>query len=229
MGERGPSSGLVRHAVGPGPAVHELRGTGAPGSLTRAEARDVASAVPSRRREFAAGRACARSALADLGHHGWSLNRGPRGEPLWPPGVVGSISHCPGFAAAAAAPSAGTLALGIDVEVDAPLPRDVAAEVLSAEETASVRGLAAQDRVTPWERLLFSAKESLFKAWYPLRHEWLGFEEAHVELEPDGTFRAHLLRPDHAPLPRVVTGRWARGDGVLVTAVTLPASGTRQA
>lgn len=218
------SAGLVRRAVGPGPAVHTLWGAATPSSpLTPAEARVIAAAVPSRRREFAAGRACAHAALEELGHHDWSLLPGPRREPLWPDGVVGSISHCPGLAVAVAARSADTLAIGIDVETDAPLPADVVGSVMDAGEARAIEGLAARDAVTPWDRLLFSAKESVYKVWYPLRHEWLGFEEVGIELSADGTFLARIRRADAAPLPRVVSGRWTRGNGVVVTALVLPA------
>ncbi|MDR7384920.1 4'-phosphopantetheinyl transferase family protein [Promicromonospora iranensis] len=225
MVELSDPAGLVRRAVGPGPAVRTLWGTATPSSpLTPPEARVIAAAVPSRRREFAAGRACARAALEELGHHDWPLLPGPRREPLWPDGVVGSISHCPGLAVAVAARSADTLAIGIDVETDAPLPADVVGSVMDAGEADAIERLAVQDAVTPWGRLLFSAKESVYKAWYPLRHEWLGFEEAGIELSTNGTFLARIRRADTAPLPRAVSGRWARGNGVVVTALVLPAA-----
>lgn len=223
MVELSESAGLVRRVVGPGPAVHALWGAAPPSPLTPAEARVIAAAVPSRRREFAAGRGCAHAVLAELGHHDWSLLPGPRREPLWPDGVVGSISHCPGLAVAVAARSAGTLAIGIDVETDAPLPANVVRSVMDTDEAQAIERLAAQDTMTPWGRLLFSAKESVYKAWYPLRHEWLGFEEAAVELSTDGTFLARIRRADTAPLPQVVSGRWARGNGVVITALVLPA------
>jgi 4'-phosphopantetheinyl transferase EntD len=217
-------AGLVRRVVGPGPAVHALWGTAPPPSpLTPAEARVIAAAMPARRREFTAGRACARTALEELGHQDWSLLPGPRREPLWPDGVVGSISHCPGLAVAVAARSADTLAIGIDVETDAPLPANVVRSVMDTDEAQAIERLAAQDPTTPWGRLLFSAKETVYKAWYPLRHEWLGFEEAAVELSADGTFLARIRRADTAPLPQVVSGRWARGNGVVITALVLPA------
>lgn len=203
--------------------MRALWGDATPSSpLTPTEARVIAAAVPSRRREFTAGRACARAVLEELGHHGWSLLPGPRREPLWPDGVVGSISHCPGLAVAVAARSADTLAIGIDVETDAPLPTNVAGSVMDAGEAHAIERLTAQDPATPWARLLFSAKESLYKAWYPLRHEWLGFEDVGIELAPDGTFLAGIRRADTAPLPRVVSGRWAQGNGVVVTALVLP-------
>lgn len=94
---------------------------------------------------------------------------------------------------------------------------------MDAGEDQAIERLAAQDAVTPWERLLFSAKETVYKAWYPLRHEWLGFEDVAIELSTDGTFQAHIRRADTAPLPRVVSGRWARGNGVVITALVLPA------
>jgi 4'-phosphopantetheinyl transferase EntD len=204
--------------------VHALWGDATPSSpLTPAEARVIAAAVPARRREFTAGPACARAALEELGHRDWSLLPGPRREPLWPDGVVGSISHCPGLAVAVAARSADTLAIGIDVETDAPLPANVVRSVMDTDEAQAIERLAAQDPTTPWGRLLFSAKETVYKAWYPLRHEWLGFEEAGVELSTDGTFLARIRRADTAPLPRAVSGRWARGNGVVITALVLPA------
>ncbi|MFE7506920.1 4'-phosphopantetheinyl transferase [Promicromonospora sp. NPDC057488] len=227
MVEPNESSGLVRRAVGPGPVVRELWGTGSPATLTAAEARAVAAAVPSRRQEFAAGRACARAALEELGHPGWSLVPGPRREPRWPAGVVGSISHCPGLAVAVTARTVDTITIGVDVETDAPLPPGVAGDVMGTGEAAAVERLAALDAATPWSRLLFSAKESLYKAWYPLRQEWLGFDEAHVELSRDGTFRARILRAGTAPLPRELDGRWVRGNGILVTALVVPADVAR--
>src|SRR5258708_36276243 len=85
----------------------------------------VANAVDKRRREFATGRACAREALRELGIAPGPILAGERGMPRWPPGVVGSITHCAGYRAAAVAGSGDLMAIGIDAEPDAPLPDGV--------------------------------------------------------------------------------------------------------
>ena len=84
------------------------------------EAVAVDRAVPRRRAEFAAGRRCARAALARIGIPPAPLLRGEDREPLWPDGAVGSITHCAGYVAAAVAATEVMLSVGIDAEVHAP-------------------------------------------------------------------------------------------------------------
>ncbi|MDK1493915.1 hypothetical protein QN219_28415 [Sinorhizobium sp. 7-81] len=93
----------------------------------------VVSAVESRRREFAIGRTCARSALSKLGFPPCAIPGGPHRAPLWPSGIVGSITHCAGFCAAAVALQEDYVALGIDAEVDEELPSGVLA-IISVDE-----------------------------------------------------------------------------------------------
>lgn len=94
-------------------------------SLYPEETEHVRSAVPTRRREFATVRRCAREALASLGVPPVPLLPGRCGAPRWPGGVVGSMTHCDGYRAAAVAPVGTVAGLGIDAEPHAPLPRDV--------------------------------------------------------------------------------------------------------
>lgn len=183
----------------------------------------VARAVDKRRREFATGRSCARSALAALGVAPGPILRGERGAPQWPPGIVGSITHCAGYRAAAAARASDVAAIGLDAEPDAPLPRGVLDMISLPEERAALRGLPAG---ACWDRLLFCAKESVYKAWFPLTRRWLGFEEARVTINAaDGTFEARLLAeaPPEDPAPAGFSGRWLAGDGLILTAITVPA------
>jgi 4'-phosphopantetheinyl transferase EntD len=100
--------------------------------LYAVERRAVHDAVPARRREFRTGRACARRCLERLGRPPGPIGCGPRGEPLWPTGVVGSITHCAGLRACAVAPAAAVRALGIDAEPNAPLPDGVAEVIATA-------------------------------------------------------------------------------------------------
>jgi 4'-phosphopantetheinyl transferase EntD len=154
-----------------------------------AEAPLVWRAVPKRRREFATGRALARAALRDLGlpaAHTTPILAGPRRQPLWPPGVVGSITHTDGYCAAAVAWSRDLTALGIDAEPHQPLDEPVAALVCGPAERrwcaeAGVGTAAAGRRA----RLLFSIKESVFKAVWPLTGADLGFGDVAVTVDPD--------------------------------------------
>jgi 4'-phosphopantetheinyl transferase EntD len=194
--------------------VAETRGDRLEGDLDPVEQAVLGAAVEKRRREFVTGRACAREALRALGAPAGAIGAGARGEPLWPKGVVGSITHCDGFRAAAAAWAADVAALGIDAEPDVPLPDGVFEDIAhGAERAAPERG-----------RLLFSAKEAVYKAWFPLTGRWLGFEDAEVTFT-DAGFRARLRVP--GPVVDGVTltelhGRWAVEDGVLCTAVVVP-------
>ncbi|WP_017236974.1 4'-phosphopantetheinyl transferase family protein [Streptomyces sp. SS] len=195
------------------------------------EAALVSRAVDKRRREFAAVRVCARRAMAKLGLPPQPVLPGERGAPDWQPGLVGSLTHCDGYHAAALALSADVASLGIDAEPAAPLPEGVLELVALPAERDRLSRLAAEHPGIPWDRLLFSAKEAVYKAWSPLTGKWLDFSEADVEISVDpggrpcGGFRAGLLVPG----PRVgdrrldgFEGRWTSRRGFVATAVTVP-------
>ncbi|MCW3815063.1 4'-phosphopantetheinyl transferase superfamily protein [Micromonospora sp. DR5-3] len=186
----------------------------------------VARAVETRRREFVTARRCAREALARLGHAPAPIRSGPRREPVWPAGVVGSITHCAGYRAAAVGRDTELASLGIDAEPHAPLPDGVAAVVTVASEPELLRRLGDADPGVHWDRLLFSAKESVYKAWYPLTGRWLGFEDAELSVEPaTGTFTARLLvdgtRTDGGRPLTELRGRYLVARGLVVTAVAV--------
>jgi 4'-phosphopantetheinyl transferase EntD len=69
-----------------------------------------------------------------------------------------------------------------------------------------------------WDRVLFSAKESVYKAWFPLTRRWLGFEQADIDLRLDGTFEAKLLTTESG-VPHGFAGRWAVSGGLIATAI----------
>ena len=184
-------------------------------------------AVTSRRLEFGTARWCARRALAKLGLPAVPILPGPRGAPSWPDGVTGSMTHCPGYRAAALAHSTDIATIGIDAEPDGPLPDGVWDRIARPEERPALAELMAAAPGTSWDKLLFSAKESTYKAWFPLAERWLGFTDASVGINPaDGTFIARLLVPGPVLAGRQLTefhGRWLVRNGLVVTAIAVPA------
>ncbi|MFH8384082.1 4'-phosphopantetheinyl transferase [Kitasatospora sp. NPDC018058] len=192
--------------------------------LEPAEEAVVANAVDKRRREFTTVRHCARAALARLGVPYRPLVPGLRGAPSWPDGVTGSLTHCDGFRAAAVARAGALASVGIDAEPALPLPEGVLDVVTLPVERQRLAKLAAEHPGTPWDRILFSAKESVYKAWFPLTELWLDFHEAELDLSPDGTFSARLLVPGPTVGGRRIEGfdgRWAVRDGLLATAIAV--------
>lgn len=186
----------------------------------------VARAVEKRRREFAAGRSCARRALARLGWPDFAVLTGPRREPLWPPGVVGAITHCHGYCAAAVARREDVAGLGIDAELRGRMPEGVADLVCTEAERRWTAGLPGDQ----WETVIFSAKESIYKAWYPVAQRWLDYRDAELTLDEDGDrFTARLLlqaEPEVFPW-NPLGGHFAVTDERVFTAVTLPRLGPR--
>jgi 4'-phosphopantetheinyl transferase EntD len=191
--------------------------------LFQQEKDSLGPCVDKRLQEFAAGRACASSALKQLGYPRRPIVRGNNREPIWPSGVVGSITHCEGYCAAAVANAAEVGSIGIDAELPGPLPDGSLSLIAFDEELAMLSGLP-NDGIS-WDRLLFSAKECLFKAWYPIEKAWLGFEDARIKFEPQHrTFTATVVRSASSVLfQRPVTGKFASNTERLVTALVLPA------
>ena len=148
-----------------------------PSGLFPQEKAEIAGAVPRRVSEFATGRRCAREALEKLGLPGVAIRRGSNRQPIWPQGVVGSITHCQKYCAAAVAMKCDMLSLGIDAEIDRRFSSEMAALVLTEEEHAR-EGQSPLHVNLPC--LAFSAKESAFKAWHPLTGLWLDFHDIYI-------------------------------------------------
>ncbi len=219
-------AGLLPVAVVVGESFGDLE---EPPELFPEEERQVSRAVPVRRREFGTVRALARTALARLGGPRVPLLPGERGAPTWPDGFVGSMTHCQGYRGAAVARATDVASVGIDAEPNEPLPDPGILGMISLpQERPRLAELAAARPEVSWERLLFSAKESVYKTWFPLTRRWLGFEEAELDLRPDGTFTARLLVT--GPVVDGVridafSGRWLTHEGLVLTAITLPRAG----
>jgi 4'-phosphopantetheinyl transferase EntD len=181
----------------------------------------VAAAVPERQAEFATVRACAREAMAELGVEPAPVLPDENRAPRWPAGVVGAMTHCQGYRAAAVARADVVLTLGIDAEPNAALPSDVIDLIARPEDLAALAALPDGWGIS-WDRLLFSAKESIFKAWFPVTREWLDFQHAAVRFRTDGTFTARLLKPSAAGASlETLDGRWISTPQLLATAIVI--------
>jgi enterobactin synthetase component D len=192
-------------------------------------------AVPARQREFAAGRACAALALRRLGAPEGlpPVGVADGGRPLWPDGIVGSISHAGGWAWAAVARADCAATLGIDLEPVLPdeRARRLWPEIATPGEVSALRsapGLTLPRAVT----LVFSAKESLFKALHPLTGRSAHHYDARVRGVDvkAGRFRVRLATSWSADWPAGVEleGRFRFREGCVETALTWrPAAGVK--
>ena len=171
----------------------------APGLLPGEEDILGPRALEQRRTYFALGRAAARDALAELGLPEVVIGRGPAGEPLWPDGIVGAISHAGDTAVAVVGRNTDYAGLGVDVEELARGPSARAARLVcrpSEMEWADVE--AGTRRLT----MLFSAKEAVFKAVFPMSRVWLGFADAELAWVAERCgFDARLLKGAGPSLP----------------------------
>lgn len=176
----------------------------------------IERAVEKRRREFRAGRHAAHAALAGLNAPDLPLLRGEHREPLWPSGYLGSITHCRDLCIAVCAPDGDLMGLGIDAEPLDPLPQGVDRYIHTEKEAAFI---ADNPGLHP-ERLIFSAKESLFKCYYPLVQCYFGFHA--VALSFDRERQSYHFAPTERcdfefPALRF-HGRYAVDRGHLITA-----------
>jgi enterobactin synthetase component D / holo-[acyl-carrier protein] synthase len=188
----------------------------------------IAKSVPKRRNEFITVRHCARIAMGELGVPPVPILKGEKGEPRWPDGVVGSLTHCTGYRGAVVGRARAVRAVGIDAEPHDVLPDGVLGAIALDDERHEI---AALPEGLHWDRILFCAKEATYKAWFPLTERWLGFEDAHIVFDVDpvgrgttGTFVSKILIDGAAlsgPPLTALRGRWSVERGLVLTAIVL--------
>jgi len=202
---------LLARLHGPDLLSAETGDSGQPVRLFPEEEALVEKSVPKRRREFSLGRACARSVLENMGHRDWVIGRSANGAPLWPPGIVGSITHSGGYAAALLGQSRHFSGVGIDAEHVGRVTRDLWPRLFDRREQDYLAALndAAQAVAAT---LLFSAKEACFKAWGGAGP--LVFQDIHILPEKEGFVAdraGETLQGRHAQDgDLLVTATWAR-------------------
>ncbi|MFE0698994.1 4'-phosphopantetheinyl transferase [Streptomyces sp. NPDC058872] len=204
-------------------------------TLFPAEEEYIAGATPARHREFRDVRWCARQALASVGAPAGPLVPTATGAeflvryPTWPPGYTGCLTHCDGYRAAAVADVTDVLALGIDAEPHDRLPPPALSRIAGPDELDDLAALRSNHPGVAWDRVLFSAKESVFKAWFPLTRRWFDLRDCTISLDPAAaTFTAWLRQDlsDTVPSARpAILGRWAVGgtasEGHVVTSAVI--------
>jgi 4'-phosphopantetheinyl transferase EntD len=164
-----------------GVAAAELRGQGDASLLLPVESAGLGSAVQTRVQEFAAGRLCARLALAQFGIHDFPLAvRGDR-QPAWPPSMVGSITHTAGLCAAVVGEARRFVGLGLDCEVVGDVESELWPKICVPRETAWLRSLPPDEQARG-SALIFAAKEAFYKCQYPAVGEFLGFHDIRLSI-----------------------------------------------
>jgi len=143
------------------------------------EERYISRATAKRRIEFSAGRHCARLAMVQIGHPPSALPSGPDRAPIWPTGLVGSISHIDTLCAAAVAPRTRFRSIGIDMEPVGAVGTALASDIMRPDERLALDGSAASDGAD-WPSLYFCLKEAAYKAFHPLFRTVIGFHEMRI-------------------------------------------------
>jgi 4'-phosphopantetheinyl transferase EntD len=156
-----------------------------------------------------------------------SLLAGHHREPLWPPSIVGSITHTHGYAAAVVARERDLRALGIDCEVVDSVDEDLWSRICTPTELERLTRLPLEERGRQ-AALIFAAKEAFYKCQFPLTHQWVGFEDVVVEpLEWPAVAGALRIVPQN-PLPldeptvARVTGRFRFRDRWVLVGLAVP-------
>lgn len=214
---------LALRALFPAPVAVALLDAHAPHSPPLPEETPaLAGATSPRQNEFTGGRAAARRAMAGLGLGPLPIPSGPDRAPIWPQGLVGSISHTADHTAAAVAQGTDLRAIGLDLEPEADLDPDLWTTICLPGELRWLDGQPLSHR-GKLARLIFSAKESAYKCQYPLTRILFGFDR--LRIEPDlATHRFEaIFTKATGPFDKGtrLPGRFSLCDGLCMTAVTL--------
>jgi 4'-phosphopantetheinyl transferase EntD len=195
-------------------------------ALHPAEAAYVSHAAPGRVAEYAAGRACARAALAQLEVPDFPVHVGPQREPIWPPGFTGSITHTGSYCGVVVAKTTAFKAVGIDAEARGALDPDLWSQVITPKERCWLLSLP-RSRGLEMSTVIFSAKEAFFKCQYQLTRRYAGFLDVDVTCE-SGAFQvspredAWLSSVSQLSV-RLWVGRFAMVGSLVVSGIGLTA------
>ena len=214
------SMGALKDLFSSSVAIMETRDAKIDASfLSLAERTYLENVSQNRKREFIAGRFCAHEAMVLANVSPEHIQIGGKGEPIWPSNIVGSITHSHGYAAAAVARKSDIVSLGLDAEIDEPLSSRVLRRISNVQEQEWVENVGGTLVQNPG-KVLFSAKEATYKAWYPITQEWLGFKEVLINFHDQGnTFTVDIQK--NGPI-REMHGKYTIRNDVIGTAIQVP-------
>ncbi|WP_066262926.1 4'-phosphopantetheinyl transferase family protein [Hydrogenophaga flava] len=214
----------LARALGGGIGVACTGVDGDPNLLWPSERTAILKAVPSRQREYAAGRQAARTAMQQIGCAPEAIPSAPDRSPVWPDGLTGSIAHGGRVCVGVVGWRHEVHAVGIDIEEDRAMGPDLWPSLCTDEE------LALLDQLPPHERgrrvtRLFCAKEAFYKWQYPQTERLLDFLDVQVTFSADATGFVVRATSDGAPLPRCSRqGTLLARDGLVLAWLLGPAS-----
>lgn len=203
----------------PGVIAFEIRGVASADDLFPSERECVARSVEKRVREFAAGRLCARAGLTELGLKPTPLLPGRDRAPMWPPGIVGSITHTDSYCVAVVALETQFAAIGVDAECNGHVSPSLWKFTMRAEELSSLQSLEEAAR-RQMATVIFSAKEAFYKYQYALTRSWLGFEDVIVNIAGDA-FEVSVVEAMH-PIRYMLSpwiGRFSVDEALVVAGI----------
>jgi 4'-phosphopantetheinyl transferase EntD len=155
---------------------------------------------PKRLTEFSTGRLCAIKALELLGIRETNIPIGEDRAPIWPRGIVGSISHCDRLAGAIVAKESNHISLGLDVEEIGRVTSDLWDLVFTENEKNFLFSLSKEDQRVK-STAIFSIKEAFYKFQHPLTKTFLDFLDVEVELP--GLTRVKVLIDTIDPISKI--------------------------
>jgi 4'-phosphopantetheinyl transferase EntD len=229
MGEINPAapSALLARLFDARVATAEMRCEADPALLYPQEAVGSARFSPKRRAEYAAGRACARRALEQIGISGFPVVSNADRSPRWPPQIVGSITHTQGFCGSVAVRSSAFAGIGIDAELIGRVTPDIESLVFTPHESAFLASCGNATRESA-ATIFFSAKEAFYKCQFTITGRWLDFQDAVVTLRTpindDGVFELapSPTMPDLGPVIEFpLTGRFAFEGQFVATGIAV--------
>ena len=185
------------------------------GSLWPEEKKAIRGAVVRRQREFAAGRAAAREAMAQIGWPAEAIPSSPDRSPVWPAGMVGSIAHNGHVCVAIAGRRDQAHAIGIDIEEDISLSTDLWVTICTPNELAIIATLPRSERGR-WVTRLFCAKEAFYKWQYPQTERMLDFCDVQITLSRTSFNVLPAVFEDSPLLLCERKGRWLTSNGLIL-------------
>lgn len=194
----------LRDMLGPDVGVAVTDPKAPKGPLWPEEVPAIARAIPKRQDEFTAGRDAARAAMRDLGAAPTAIPQGPDRAPIWPAGLTGSIAHCDHICIAAVAHIKDCASLGLDIEPATPLAADLIPTVCTVDET---KWLEAQANPGLAAKMIFCAKEAVYKAQYPLSRSLIGFDAVEIAFSPKQTLFSAIIDPELARINAPISGK----------------------